>query len=409
MGGGAEMGNVILSFLSRDWAGLACGAVVGLLGAALVATGRPAGAGWAIGVVIAIIGGLLAIGALWHLVHVARVRALHPPPGRLVDVGGYRVHVFAEGEVRGKPSVVWMPGGHAAGFAFHHLHRVLREETRSILIDRPGTGWSDVGPFPRTTAGEAHEVISALDGAGEEGPFVLVGHSFGGLLMANVARRWPARVAALVMVDATPPDTIIYGPRIPGLKQMRSGAVLNALPRLFGIHRDFAERRQRRHAPPAYKRILDLVDERLGEAAAAMRAVEGGTRSACAGASIFAELSASGLAEVAWETVVYEGDLGDLPVLLVAPGTMTDEEFEAVAQMIDQQAGSGRAVDRERLRRFYTRSRERYMTISSRSRRVYAPAGTGHNFPYEAPEFLADVVRSVLKPAGPGHHGGSLS
>ena len=402
------MKNVILSFLSRDWAGLACAAVVGLLGATFVATGRPAGAGWAIGVVIVIIGGLLAAGALLHLVHMARVRGLYPPPGRLVDVGGYRVHVLAEGESHGKPAVVWMPGGHAAGFAFHHLHRVLREETRSILIDRPGTGWSDVGPFPRTTAGEAREVIAALQGAGEEGPFVLVGHSFGGLLMANVARRWTAHVAALVMVDATPPDTIIYGPRIPVLKQMRARAVLNALPRLFGIHVDFAERKQRRQAPPAYKRILDLYEERLGEAAATMRAVESGTRSACTGASIFAELSAAGLAEVAWETVVYEGDLGELPVLLVAPGTMTDEEFEAVAQMIDQQAGSGRAVDRDRLRRFYARSRERYLAISSRAQRIYAPAGTGHNFPYEAPEFLADVVRSALAPAGPRRDGGPL-
>jgi len=76
--------------------------------------------------------------------------------------------------------------------------------------------------------------------------------------------------------------------------------------------------------------------------------------------------------------------------------------------MLEKEAGAG-TVDRERLRRFYTRSRERYLTISSRSRRVYAPAGTGHNFPYETPEFLADVVRSVLKPAGPEHHGGSLS
>lgn len=405
------MRNVVLSFLSRDWAGTALAAAVALPGVACLGIGQAGGTAWIVGIGVALIGVavLLAIGSLWHLVHMARIRALHPPPGRLVNVGGHRVHVLAEGEAGGKPAVVWMPGGHAAGFAFHHLHRALREETRSILIDRPGTGWSDVGPFPRTTAREAQEVIAALQAAGEAGPLVLVGHSFGGLLMANVARRWPARVAALVMVDATPPDTIIYGPRIPGLQQMRSGAVLNALPRLFGIHLDFAERKQRRQAPPAYKRILDLYKERLGEADATMRAVESGTRSACAGASIFAELSASGLAEVAWETVVYEGDLGDLPVLLVAPGSMTDEEFEAVAQMIDQQAGSGRAVDRDRLRRFYARSRERYLAISSRAQRIYAPAGTGHNFPYETPEFLADVVRSVLKPAAPEHHGGSLS
>jgi pimeloyl-ACP methyl ester carboxylesterase len=77
------------------------------------------------------------------------------------------VHVLAEGQARdGRPPVVWFAGGHAGGFAMHHLHRAFRGETRSILIDRPGTGWSDAGPFPRTTAREADEMVLALERAG---------------------------------------------------------------------------------------------------------------------------------------------------------------------------------------------------------------------------------------------------
>lgn len=402
------MREAILSFLSRDWAGLPIVPGVGGVGAVSVAAGRAGetawltAAGWALLVVAAVVG----VGALFHLVHVKRVWRLYPPPGRLVDVGGYRIHLLAEGQADGKPTVVWMPGGHAAGFALHHLHGVVREDTRSILLDRPGSGWSDPGPFPRTTAREASEVMTALDEAGERGPFVLVGHSFGGLLMANLARRWPQRVAALVLVDSTPPDTILYGPKIPGLSRMRSGAVRNALPRLLGIHADLAERRQRRTAPAAWLRIEELVDERLGEAGRAMRAVEGaGTRAACAAASIFSELSAEGLAAVAWDTVVYEVDLGDLPVLVVAPDTVSDEEFAATVAMINRERPEDEPIDEDRLRRFYTRSRERYMTISSRSRRVVAPPGTGHNFPYEAPEFLVDVVISVLATAEAGTPG----
>jgi len=392
------VGNALLSFLSRDWAGLAGAAATALFGAVCVVVGRTAGAPWAAVVGWSALGiaALAAVGSLRHLVHMAKVRSANPPPGRMVNVGGYRIHVLAEGPSDGRPSVVWMPGGHAAGFAFHHLHRELRGEARSVLVDRPGTGWSDIGPFPRTTAREAEEVFRALEGAGEPGPYVLVGHSFGGLLAGNMARRRPERVAALVMVDATPPDTIIYGPRLPVLKQMRSGAVLGALPRLFGIHVDFAERRARRSAPAAWRRISELVDERLGDAATAMRAAEGGTKAACALASISSELSSRGLAEVAWDTVVYEGDLGDLPVLLVAPEGMEEAEFDAVASMIERQ--TGRPLERDRLRRFYSRSRERYLTISSRSSRIVAPAGTGHNFPYETPDFLLDVVRSVLQP-----------
>ena len=396
------VGNILLSFLSREWAGLPVAAAPALLGGGCLYAGRANGAAWLawLGWTLLAVGVALALGSMWHLVHMARVRAAYPPPGKLVDVGGYRIHVLAEGFSADKPAVVWMPGAHAGGYSYHHLHRALREEARSILIDRPGTGWSDVGPFPRTTVREAEEVLAALDGAGEKGPFVLVGHSFGGLLVGNIARRWPERVAALVMVDATPPDTVIYGPPIPVLKQMRRGAVLNALPRLFGIHTDFAERRQRRQAPPAWKRITEIVEERLGEAVTVLRSIESGTKAACAGTSIYSELSPDGLARVAWETVLYEGDLGDMPVLLVAPGTMGEDEFLATAAMIDRASGPGKAIDRDRLRRFYTRSRERYLTISSRARRVYAPKGTGHNFPYETPEFLLDVVRSLL--AGPG-------
>jgi pimeloyl-ACP methyl ester carboxylesterase len=393
------VGNTLLSFLSREWAGLPIAAAPALVGGGCLYGGRADGPVWLtwLGGTLLAVAAVMALGSLWHLVHMARVRKLYPPPGRLVDVGGYRIHVLAEGMSADKPAVVWMPGAHAGGYSYHHLHRALREEARSILVDRPGTGWSDVGPFPRTTAREAEEVMAALDGAGERGPFVLVGHSFGGMLVGAIARRYPDRVAALVMVDATPPDTVIYGPPIPVLKQMRRGALLNALPHLLGVHTDLAERRQRRLAPPAWKRIAEIYEERLGEALQVLRAIEGGTRAACAGASIYSELSAEGLARVAWDTVLYEGDLGDMPVLLVAPNTMEEEEFAATAAMIDRGSGLGRPVDRDRLRRFYTRSRERYLTVSKRSRRLVAPAGTGHNFPYETPEFLLDVVRGLLR------------
>ena len=91
-------------------------------------------------------------------------------PGKLVDVGGDRMHVLAEGEAHGQATVVWMPGAHEAGYALYHLDAGMRREARSILIDRPGSGWSDPGPFPRTTAAEAEEVVRALERAGEKGP-----------------------------------------------------------------------------------------------------------------------------------------------------------------------------------------------------------------------------------------------
>ncbi len=246
---------------------------------------------------------------------------------------------------------------------------------------------------------EAEEIFAALDAAGEKGPFVLVGHSFGGLLVANMARRHPERLAGLVLLDPTPPDTIIYGPPLPGLFQMRYGAVLNALPRLFGFHTDFAGRRMRKTAPPVFKKVLDLVEERLGEAGRALRAIDCGTKGACTSASIYSELTPAGLARVGWDTTPYDGDLGDLPVILVNPADMAEQELDYVVKTVERQ--TGRPVDVNRLRRFYKGSMGRYLSCSSRAERAYAPAGTGHNFPYVEPELIAGVVRRLLTPGVP--------
>lgn len=380
----------LLALLGRDWAGLpvalGIGAVVLLAGRAL---GGAAGAAVAaLGAAAALLGAAMS---LRHAATLARVRRAHPPPGRMVDLGGYRVHLLAEGQARdGRPPVVWFAGGHAGGHAVHHLHRALRDETRSILIDRPGTGWSDTGPFPRSTAREAEEMVLALERAGERGPFVWAGHSFGGLLAANVARRRPDLVHTLVLLDPTPLETIVFGPRLGALKDMRRTAWLGGFALLFGIDlRARAEARARRD--PAHARVLDAVRAALGPEAEAGRRVEASAGRCFAEASIYRELTPEGAAACGWDTVVYDRDLGDLPVWLVAPQDTSDADIAALPE-----AQSGSADDARRMFRFFAATRERYLATSTRSRRVVAPAGSGHNFVYEAPRFTIDVMREVI-------------
>ncbi|MFJ9453659.1 alpha/beta fold hydrolase [Kitasatospora sp. NPDC101447] len=343
----------LLALLSRDWLGVPVTVLVVAVGGVLLGVGSA----WAVvlGGLVTAAGVLLAVGAVRHLVLVAREARANPPPGRLVDVGGHRMHLLAEGEAAGGPTVVWVPGGHAPGADFRELHTMLSARARSVLVDRLGTGWSDVGPFPRTTAGEAEELVAALQGAGERPPFVFVGHSFGGLLVANVARRRPELVAGLVLLDPTPLEVIAFAPPSRQLAGMRRGFVRAAVRQLFGAH----------------------------------RGPEGRAGQGCAAASVFAELSAPGLARVGWDTVVYDGDLGDLPLVLVIPRDLIGGE--AVL------AGARDAVEAERIRRFYLRSRTRYLAASTASRLVHTPAGTGHDFPHEAPGFVVDVVAGLVQ------------
>ena len=390
--------NALLSFMSHDWAGLAIAVVIVAVGGGLVVAARrrrsrpPRLVGW---LVIAL-GGVLAAGATYHLARAAQIRAQYPAPGKMVDVGGYRLHVLAEGEARGQPAIVWMPGGHGGGFGFYHLHAAMRGEARSILIDRPGSGWSDAGPFPRTTPREVEEVIAALRNAGEQGPFVFAGHSFGGLLLANIARRQPELAAAVVLLDATPPDALNYAPPNPFIDDMFREATIGMFQRAFGVHGDLLQRVFPQQEPPEFARVSRLVEQQLGAAGRTLRAVEDSPRKFAANRSSFEELRRGGLG---YEETVYDGDLGDLPVYLVAPPRMA--EFETVAKEILGANTTPEQREAARLRRFYTLTRERYMHVSSRAVRVYAPDGSGHNFPYEHPQFVVETMRRVLRDVTP--------
>ena len=380
----------LLTVLSHDAAGLLLAAVaaalVGALSLVLPAAWR--GPVMALG---AALGALLAAASLRHLWTLSRTRRALPPPGRLVDLGGYRVHLLAEGNAPpGRAAVVWFAGGHASGYAIHHLHRAFRGETRSILIDRPGTGWSDAGPFPRTTAREADEMVLALERAGEKGPFIWAGHSFGGLLVANIARRRPDLVHTVVLMDPTPLETIVFGPRLGALADMRRSAWLGGLAQLFGV--SLAQRAEARaRQTPAYAKVIDATQAVLGPEVAAARAVECNAAAYFTQASIYRELSPEGVAAVAWDTVVYDRDLGDLPVWLVGPRDDQDADIGLLPE-----AQQGGATNAQRMFRFFAATRERYLATSTRSRRVVAPQGAGHNFVYELPDWTIGVLRELI-------------
>ena len=377
------MPNWLLSCLAREWSGLAI--------AAILAPG-----GWLVGcwlgMVMIGIALVLGFGNVWHLIFRAHIGRLHPAPGRRIDLGGYSVHILAEGERKDRVPLVMFGGGHAPGLAMSHLHERLKHKCRSILIDRPGTGWSDTGPFPRTTAREADEMMRVLELAGELGPFVLVGYSFGGLLAANIARRYPEKVARLVLLDPTPLETIVFGPRLGAIRGMLRNALWAGLLRLFGIHINLEARQARRN--PAFAVMAQRFEQQLGaEAYKKLNAIDVSAGSQFSHYSIYHELLGPHVGTCGWETVVYDGDLGDMEVWLVAPPNAAE-----VADNEEVGAASGR--EQARMINFFARSRERYLAISSRSKRIYAPEGSTHQFVYEEADFVGDVLERASQPSG---------
>lgn len=125
-------------------------------------------------------------------------------PGRLVDVGGHRLHVHCVGA--GTPTVVIDGGAGTWSIHYGHIQAALAGEVRVCTYDRAGLGWSDPGPAPRTSGRMADELHQLLHAAGAARPLLLVGHSLGGYTVRIYQSRYPEDVGGLVLVDAAHPN-----------------------------------------------------------------------------------------------------------------------------------------------------------------------------------------------------------
>lgn len=121
---------------------------------------------------------------------------------RAVDIGTHRLHVYCIGA--GSPAVVIDVGAGESYTSWQFTQEQLAQGTRVCAYDRAGYGQSEPGPMPRDSGRSADELHQLLLRLGEEGPFLLVGHSLGGLNMQVFAHRYPEQVVGLVLLDPSP-------------------------------------------------------------------------------------------------------------------------------------------------------------------------------------------------------------
>lgn len=143
-------------------------------------------------------------GAVSQSVSSRRDLAATPPPGRLVDVGGHRLHIWCMGS--GEPVVVFESGLGGTSFGSYDEMVEVSRFTRVCAYDRAGMGYSEPGPRPRTSRRIASELSELLVRSGIDHPVVLVGTSFGGYSVRVFASEREDRVAGLVLVDASHED-----------------------------------------------------------------------------------------------------------------------------------------------------------------------------------------------------------
>lgn len=163
----------------------------------------------------AAVGGLaMTAGALYEAGALRRDERRFPAPGRLVDVGGRRLHVLTEsGEGRDGPSIILECGMGAPSEVWTWICRGITEFAPTLVYDRAGLGRSDAARRPRSAELATDDLNHVLSAEELPGPYILVGHSYGGLLIRHFAHRYPDRVAGLVFVDAAHPEQLVRSHR----------------------------------------------------------------------------------------------------------------------------------------------------------------------------------------------------
>ncbi len=186
------------------------------------------------------IAALIVIGFTYQQIQTKVTADKYPPVGEIIDIGDYKLHLYALGKSGKRPTVILESGlGTPSSYKdWEQIQSELSKYTRVISYDRAGYGWSESASNDRTAEQIADDLHALLKEAGEEGPYLLVGHSFGGFTSQVFAHKYKEDVAGLVLIDSSHVDqeggfSKVESYLIRGLKEIGVGRVLgwiNMLP-----------------------------------------------------------------------------------------------------------------------------------------------------------------------------------
>jgi len=311
--------------------------------------------------VLVLVAGTLAAGV------VARSNLIRrfPAPGQLVDVEGREMHIYCTGE--GSPTVIMAAGLDDFSAMWSLVQPEVAKSTRVCSYDRPGLGWSKSSPNPRTSKNMVQELHTLLNNAEVEGPYVLVGHSFGGALMRLYANNYPNGVVGMVLVDAAPDDLFT---RIPMWR--------NAIDGKIGFYRKLAplDSLGLLAFTPGSIPNRGLPDNTLDQFRAVV-VTSGYFQTGIAENELFE----NNLAEIRAAKV----NLGDIPLYVISRGTwdpmpgFTDSENQQAQQLWQEMQSD-------------------LLSLSSQSRQVVATESE-HNIQLQQPELVIEATNDVLKVA----------
>ena len=311
----------------------------------------------------------LLIGALYQVFSEVSDRHKHPPQGELVDVGGFRLHLSCLG--KGSPTVVMDAGGGAPSITWGLVPSQIAKFTRVCTYDRAGFGWSDPNlKRPRTSQQSVEELHLLLTKADIKPPYVLVGHSLGGVNMRLYASQYSEDVVGLVLVDSSHENQVT--PEMS--KRVRIQSWLYLILRIasrFGIVRFVGQMN--------LLSILEDVKQEIKKYPLAVQSLFDTFKSFCYRPRYWAAAS-SELANIerSLKDIRAVSSLGNLPLIVLSQGSKDPE------------------VSDERVQRWASLQLD-LTKLSSNSQRIVAE-DSGHLIQLDQPELVVDAVQQIVQP-----------
>ncbi len=294
-----------------------------------------------------------------------------PPPGKLVDIGGRRIQLDCRGT--GSPTVIFESGLDMNGsLSWSEVHDEIAKTTRACAYSRAGLMWSDPRDTPQSGKSIAEDLHATLSKAGEQGPFVLVGHSLGGPYIMIYTKYFGAEVAGLVFVDASHPEQdqrFDAVAKISESKLMQLRDKMGALLNWTGVVRVVADTEEK----------MPNVPDRVDLAVKAYTAT-----------SLGPLLRESEAVEQTFAEAGTFRQLGDRPLFVLTSMAPFPEKATADLNM------AAEAEQYKQYQEIAKQMHEEQATWSSQSQHQLVP-DAGHYIQFDRPDIVIEAVRSVVE------------
>lgn len=294
----------------------------------------------------------------------------YPPIGQMVDVGGYRLHLYCTGESKpGEPTMIVEAGSGSVGLMWALVQDEVAKSARICTYDRAGLGWSETSPKPRTADVITDELHTLLANAGIDGPYILIGHSLGGIFVREYQYKYPNEVAGIILIDSGDGDLVTY---------MEGTAYMQMMYQFI----------------EASKTLSDTGLIKVVTGLSALFPSEPGYQTLPTGApetiqAMMVKTTEAGAVEVAalpviWaESLKHQTSLGDLPLTVIVHGYCNSCSKDP-AELAKEEAG-------------WLEMQKYLASLSSDSELIIANPQTGHDVQVDEPGLVVEAIQKMLE------------